>query len=56
MSGEPMRLCCPYCDGQVVPELSYTGWAYSEHRDCTGFECMDCSAEWEANGDVRREP
>ena len=50
-----MRLCCPYCDGQVVPELSYTD-PHSEYRDCTGFECMDCSAEWETNGDVRSEP
>lgn len=46
-----MPLRCPYCgDGEIEAILEYTGTAYSEHRDCTGFECEFCLAQWEPDG------
>lgn len=48
-------LRCGYCTvGKIDPILEYSGYAHSEHRDCTGFECDHCGAEWDRDGDPRK--
>lgn len=43
-------LTCTACGAQVSPLLEYTGHAYSEHRDHTGYECDECPATWDKWG------
>jgi hypothetical protein len=48
------RLCCTFCGGNITTTTEYQG------RDrggdvFIGFECFDCSAEWDRSGDVIRE-
>lgn len=47
-----MNIVCPFCKGEISPVLEYTGHAYSEHRDFTGYECDEykCGAEWNSRG------
>lgn len=51
-------LVCPYCGSSLEFELSYTGHAYSEHRDLTGIGCSnyDCLARWTPSGDLESGP
>lgn len=53
-----IALACPYagCGGELVPQLEYTGYAHSEHRDFEGTECYRCLAEWNKDGSPRRGP
>jgi len=48
---------CPYCKSEIETVLEYTGHAYSEHRDLTGFNCdnWECDAEWDKRGKLRKE-
>lgn len=45
----PLR--CPACGSTLAPTLEYAGGSYSEHRDHTGYECDECPAAWDKNGD-----
>jgi hypothetical protein len=51
-----LALRCPYCGGEIEAELTYTGYAYSEHRDLTGYECENytCNARWDKRGQPER--
>lgn len=55
---ELLPIRCPYCGSEIEAELSYTGGAYSEHRDLTGYECENyaCYARWDKRGDPERGP
>ena len=45
----PLR--CTACGLGLMASLVYTGHGYSEHRDHDGYECLDCYATWDKNGD-----
>lgn len=55
---EPKPIACPYCGSPIEARLEYTGWAHSEHRDLTGYECesYECWAEWDAQGKPTKVP
>lgn len=50
---ERKALRCPECGSRISADLQYTSMSYSEHRDLVGYECEDCPAEWDQNGNPR---
>jgi hypothetical protein len=43
-------LCCPVCKARLFVELAYVGRGYSEAREHDGYECLDCYASWDTDG------
>jgi sarcosine oxidase delta subunit len=56
VTDELLPLRCPYCGSEIEAELTYSGYAYSEHRDLTGYECESfaCDARWDKRGEPER--
>jgi hypothetical protein len=45
----PLR--CTRCGSRITPTLEYRPASYSEHRDHIGYECDDCPARWDTQGE-----